>query len=156
VHYKRRLATLELESERLRVSVMDAEKYVKLMETSNKKVRVRVRVRVMLGVRVRVRFRLRVGVRVGVRVEVLSRNDIHLTRTRALAVTLSTTLTKPDLGEATSVGGASGLAKCGAKCTVAFAGSHKRRAGIKRRYYERQLGLMKVQPYMLFEIANKP
>jgi hypothetical protein len=47
--YKRRLATLEEESERLRVSVMEAEAQAKAMEWSNKKVRVRVRVRVGSG-----------------------------------------------------------------------------------------------------------
>jgi hypothetical protein len=43
VHYKRRLVTLEVESDRLRASVLvrEAEKHVKLMEASNKKVRVR-------------------------------------------------------------------------------------------------------------------
>ena len=41
VHYKRRLVTLEVESDRLRASVREAEKHVKLTEASNKKVRVR-------------------------------------------------------------------------------------------------------------------
>jgi hypothetical protein len=50
-HYKRRLASIEMESERLRVSVKDAEAQVKAMERLNKKVRVRVRVRVRVGLR---------------------------------------------------------------------------------------------------------
>jgi hypothetical protein len=44
--YKRRMLTLELESDRLRVSVMEAEAQLKGMEWSNKKVRVTVRLRV--------------------------------------------------------------------------------------------------------------
>jgi hypothetical protein len=62
--YKRRLATLEVESDRLRVSVMEAEAQVKAMTWSNEKVRFRVWL--MVWVRVRVRLRVRVRVRVKV------------------------------------------------------------------------------------------
>jgi hypothetical protein len=58
--YKRRLVTLEVESDRLRVSAMEAEAQVKAVAWSDKKVRVRV----WLKVRVRVRVRVRVWVRV--------------------------------------------------------------------------------------------
>ena len=62
--YKRRLATLEEESERLRVSVMEAEAQAQAMALSNKKVRFRVWLMVWVRLRVRVRFRVRVRVTV--------------------------------------------------------------------------------------------
>ena len=59
--YKRRLATLEEESERLRVSVMEAEAQAQAMALSNKKVRFRVWL--MVWVRLRGKAWLRYGVR---------------------------------------------------------------------------------------------
>jgi hypothetical protein len=89
-HYKRRLASIEIESsERLRVSVKEAEAQVNAMERLNKKVRVRVRVRVRVGVRAKPNSN------------------------RAL------TLSQPEKGEAPSIRGAGGLPIYGAKCAVA-------------------------------------
>jgi hypothetical protein len=64
--YKRRLETLEVESDRLRGSVMEAEAQVKAMAWANKKVWVRVWL--MVRLRVRVKVCVRVWVRVRVRV----------------------------------------------------------------------------------------